>query len=70
MDITPQMKELMALAAAVAARCQPCFAYHRQAARDLGVDDGQIREAIAVAKEVLAGANRKMDDFIERQTTE
>ena len=67
MKMDPQTKELVALAASLAARCQPCFAHHRRLARDLGVDDGQIREAIAVAKEVLAGADRKMDGFIERQ---
>ena len=70
MPIDPQTKELVALAASLAARCQPCFAYHRRLARELGIDEERIREAIAVAREVLAGADRKMDDFIEHQLSE
>lgn len=70
MEMDPKTKELAALAASLAARCQPCFTYHLQLARELGVDEELIREAVAVAKEVRAGADRKMDDFIERQMTE
>jgi AhpD family alkylhydroperoxidase len=68
MKMDPQTKELVALAASLAARCQPCFAHHHKLARELGVDAGQIREVIATTKEVLAGADRKMDEFIERQS--
>ena len=37
MEMDPKTKELVALAASLAARCQPCFAYHLQLARELGV---------------------------------
>ncbi|NCA82134.1 MAG: carboxymuconolactone decarboxylase family protein [Opitutae bacterium] len=70
MKLDPQTKELVAIAAALAVKCQPCYAYHRKRARELGVGDELIREALAVAKEVRDAADRKMDDFIERQTTE
>ena len=70
MKLDPKTKALAALAASLAARCQPCFAYHLQLARELGVDEELLREAVAVAKEVRAGADRKMDEFIERQMAE
>ena len=70
MKMDSQTKELVALAASLAARCQPCFAYHHQLARELGVDAERILEAVAVAKDVRAGADRKMDEFIARQLSE
>lgn len=70
MEMDPKTKELVALAASLAARCQPCFAYHLQLARELGVDESLLQEAAAVAEEVRAGADRKMDDFIARQWSE
>ena len=36
-------------------------------ARELGVDEKLIREAVAVAKEVRAGADKHMDEFIDRR---
>ena len=70
MKLDPQTKELVALAASLAARCQPCFAYHHKLARELGVDPESILEAMAIAKDVCAGADRKMDEFIARQLSE
>ena len=70
MKMDPQTKELVALAASLAARCQPCFAHHHKLARELGVDPELILEAVAVAKDVRAGADRKMDEFIARQLSE
>lgn len=70
MKMDPQTEKLVALAAALAARCQPCFAYHHKLARELGVDPDLILEAVAVAKEVRGGADRKMDEFVARQLAE
>ena len=70
MKMDAQTKELVALAASLAARCQPCFAHHHKLARELGVDPELILEAVAVAKDVRAGADRKTDEFIHRQLSE
>lgn len=70
MKMDPQTKELVALAASLAARCQPCFAHHHKLARELGVEPELILEAVAIAKDVRAGADRKMDEFIARQLSE
>jgi AhpD family alkylhydroperoxidase len=55
--------ELIAIGAAVAAHCQPCLAYHVGAARDLGMDEALIREAIAVGHRVEKGAMAAMRKF-------
>jgi len=55
--------ELIAIGASVAAHCQPCLAYHVNAARDLGMDEALIREAIAVGHRVEKGAMAAMRKF-------
>ncbi len=48
-------KELMALAIAVATRCQGCIVHHARAAHRLGAKRGEVAEAIAVAVEMGGG---------------
>jgi len=55
--------ELIAIGASVAAHCQPCLAYHVSAARDLGIDEALIREAIAAGHRVEKGAMAAMRKF-------
>ena len=55
--------ELVAIGASVAAHCQPCLAYHVTKARELGVADDLIREAIAVGHMVEKGAMSAMREF-------
>lgn len=59
-----RIKELIAVGASVTANCMPCFEYHVREARKFGAEDGEIREAIAVAKMVRKGAAGKMDKFV------
>lgn len=56
-------KELIAVGAAVGAHCQPCLSYHVAKAKELGVKDEEIREAIAVGHMVEKGAMTAMRQF-------
>ena len=51
-----QMKELIAIGASVSAHCQPCLAYHLGKARELGIGEDAIGEAIQVGFLVEKGA--------------
>ena len=59
--------ELTAIAAAVAGKCQPCFAYHLKQAQALGIPEDQIREAVQLAKDIRASGDKNMDEFAERR---
>lgn len=64
--ITERVRELIALGAAIGASCEPCLKYHVRKARDLGLSEADMREAIAVgrmvkeasAKNILALADK------------
>ena len=58
-----KIKELVAVGAAITANCQPCLEYHTAKARELGVADDDIFEAIKVAQQVRRGATAKIDRF-------
>lgn len=59
-----RIKELIAIGASVTANCQPCLTHHVAKAREYGVDEQAISEAIAVARMVRKGAMAKMDRFV------
>ena len=56
-------KELVAIGASITANCQPCLEYHTAKARELGVRDEDIVEAVKVGQLVRRGASAKMDRF-------
>ena len=60
-------KELVAIAAAIAGKCQPCFAYHHKQAQVLGIPEDQIREAIQLAQDIRASGDKHADEFAERR---
>jgi len=60
-------RELVALAAAIAGKCQPCFVYHYKQAQELGIPDDQIREAIQLAQDIRASGDKHMDEFASRR---
>lgn len=60
-------RELVAIAAAIAGKCQPCFAYHFKQAQELGIPQEQIDEAIQLAKDIRASGDRHMDEFAQRR---
>lgn len=63
-------RELVAIAAAVAGKCQPCFAYHFKQAKELGIRDELIREVVQLAKDIRASGDKHMDEFTERRMKE
>lgn len=56
-------KELIMLGASVSAHCQPCLSYHVAKAKELGIAEDEIREAIAVGHLVEKGAMSAMRQF-------
>ncbi len=56
-------KELIAIGASIGAHCQPCLTYHVTKAREVGLTDDEIREAIAVGHRVEKGAMEAMRAF-------
>jgi len=62
--IDNKLKELIAIGASVSANCHPCIKYHVNKARELVIDDDQIRQAIEVGKMVRKGAAGEMDKLI------
>jgi AhpD family alkylhydroperoxidase len=63
-------RELAAIAAAVAGKCQPCFAYHIKQARALGIPEEYIREIIQLAKDIRASGDKHIDQFAENHTVD
>ncbi len=63
MKIDEKTKELIAIGASVSAHCQPCLEYHVVKAREAGVSDELIGDAIAVGEMVSKGASLKMEKF-------
>lgn len=50
--LTPAVAELVAIGAAIAANCEPCFKYHYSQARKLGVSREEVAQAVALADKV------------------
>jgi AhpD family alkylhydroperoxidase len=49
---TDQVAELVAIGAAIASNCEPCFTYHYDLARKLGVSDADMLRAVELAQKV------------------
>ena len=58
-------KELIAIGASIAGHCQPCLSHHVNKAKDLGIDEAEIREAIKVGQMVEKGALSAMRTFAD-----
>lgn len=56
-------RELIAVGTSVGAHCQPCLAYHVAKAKRMGIDENEIREAIAVGHMVEKGTMSAMKQF-------
>ncbi|NLF38911.1 carboxymuconolactone decarboxylase family protein [bacterium] len=58
-----QTKELIAVGASIAGHCQPCLAYHTVKAKEAGLTEAEIREAMEVGRMVEQGAMSAMREF-------
>lgn len=63
---TEQVAELVAIGAAIASNCEPCFKYHYDQARKLGVSDLDMRYAVDLAQKVKDTPARAMLNLAER----
>ena len=60
-----KIKELIAVGASIAANCHPCIKHHTAKAREMKIDETEIRQAIEVGKMVRKGAAGQMDKLLE-----
>ncbi len=58
-----RIKELVAIGVSVAAHCKPCLDWHVRKARELGVDEESIRDAIETGHMVEKGSMNFMKKF-------
>jgi AhpD family alkylhydroperoxidase len=64
MKLASRVKELIALGTSVGANCDPCPRYHVDKAREFGIGNDEIAEAIEVGKMVRQGAGGNMDKVV------
>jgi len=63
---SPGVAELVAIGAAIAANCEPCFKYHYAQAQKLGVSSLDMARAVAMAQAVKEAPARAMLTLAER----
>lgn len=63
---TPQIAELVAIGAAIASNCEPCFRYHYDQARKLGISELDMRHAVDLAQKVKDTPAAHMLSLAER----
>ena len=63
---TPAVAELVALGAAIAANCEPCFKYHYNAAQKLGVSAQDMANAVSMAQKVKQAPAKAVLELAER----
>jgi AhpD family alkylhydroperoxidase len=64
--ISQPVAELIAIGAAIASNCEPCFKYHFAEARKLGVSDADMRIAVDIAQKVKDAPARKVLELATR----
>jgi arsenite methyltransferase len=63
---TPAVGELVAIGAAIAANCEPCFKYHCAQARKYGVSQEDMACAVTMAQKVKQAPARAILDLADR----
>jgi AhpD family alkylhydroperoxidase len=61
-----QVAELVAIGAAIASNCEPCFKYHFDAARKLGVSNADMLQAVELAQKVKDSPAKAVRDLALR----
>ncbi len=63
---TEAVAELVAIGAAIASNCEPCFTFHCDKARKLGVSDEDMSRAVTTAQNVKDAPAKAMSALAER----
>jgi AhpD family alkylhydroperoxidase len=63
--VDTRTKELVAIGASVAGRCQPCFRHHLAKARELGIEAEDIQEAVKLGNRISEVGGQRMAEFID-----
>jgi AhpD family alkylhydroperoxidase len=63
---TDAVKELVAIGAAIASNCEPCFKFHYDKARKLGVSNADMRAAVSMGQTVNESSARMMLELADR----
>ena len=61
-----KVKELIGIAASIAAGCESCLEYQVEAARKEGADSREIQTAVQIARAVRLQAVTKIDDLASK----
>jgi len=67
---TEEVAELVAIGAAIASNCEPCFRFHYDKARKLGVADDDVRRAVDLAQKVKEAPARAVLGLAHRTLEE
>jgi len=62
-----KIKELIAVGASVACNCHPCVKFHTNKARQMGLEETEIEQAVEVGKMVRTGAAGQMDELLKKE---
>jgi AhpD family alkylhydroperoxidase len=65
-----KIEELIAVGASVACNCHPCVRFHTDKAKQMAIDEAEIRKAVEVGKMVRKGAAHQMDKLLEDMSKE
>ena len=68
--VTDAVRELVAIGAAIACNCEPCFKHHYNEARKLGLSKGDIRVAVDVAQAVKEAPSRSILELADKYLRE
>ena len=60
LEITEQVRELIAIGAAIGASCEPCLKYHVNASRKLGLSNAQMQQAVSIGRMVKNASSKNM----------
>ena len=63
---TEAVAELVAIGAAIASNCEPCFKFHYDKARKLGVSHEDMWRAVTTAQNVKDAPAKAISDLAER----
>lgn len=63
--LTAEEQELAAVAAAIAATCQPCLKHHVAKANELGISKERLRAVATIGRGVRSTPERHIDDLAE-----